>query len=82
MIVQKGRIRTPQTAEEYVRALLQGNPVEVIPIDQEIAILSRTLAFEHEDPADRFIAATAFRLGCPLATVDPRLRKLRWLKVI
>jgi len=54
--------------------------MRVIPIDTDIAILSRTLEFSHSDPADRYIAATAFKCGVPLATVDPRLQELTWLK--
>ncbi|MCW5941879.1 MAG: type II toxin-antitoxin system VapC family toxin [Fimbriimonadaceae bacterium] len=49
------------------------------PLTAEIAILSRTLPFSHEDPADRFIAATAYALGARLATQDARLRSLPFL---
>ena len=54
-------------------------PLKVIPLDLEIALLSRSLPYRHEDPADRFIAATAHRLGVPLATSDARLLGLPWL---
>ena len=52
------------------------------PVTAEIAIRSRTLEFPHNDPGDRFIAATAFELQLPLATVDRRLHSLPWLKTI
>lgn len=45
----------------------------------EIAVLSQTLEFAHADPADRFIAATAYALGARLATSDERLRALPWV---
>ena len=80
--VQRGRIASPISAEATARAWLEASPIEVVPIEKEIAILSRTLAFEHEDPADRFIGATAFHLDCLLATVDTRLSGLPWLKVM
>jgi len=51
------------------------------PLTAEVAVLSRTLAFAHEDPADRFIAATAYALGAQLATSDQRLRELPWIKM-
>ena len=79
LAVEKRRI---ETAEEVSRAWLAGSPIIVTPIDAEIAMLSRTLAFEHTDPADRFIAATAYRLGCLLAAVDERLCSLPWLRVL
>lgn len=82
LAVQKGRIESPHDAEETVRRWIARYPLTVVPLELEIALLSRTLAFEHEDPADRFIAATAHRLGVPLATSDARLASLPWLKTI
>lgn len=52
------------------------------PLTAEIAILSRTLPCPHDDPADRFIAATAYALGAQLATRDARLRSLPFLKTV
>ena len=80
--MQKGRIATVASPENTLRNWLLGNPFQVIPLDEEIALLSRTLSFVHDDPADRFIAATAYRLNCPLATTDDRLLALPWLKVL
>ena len=80
--VQKGRIETPHDAEGTVREWLDRYPLQVIPLDAEIALLSRTLVFRHEDPADRFIATTAHRLGVPLATSDARLLDLPWLRTL
>jgi len=79
---QRGCIQTTLSPEETSRAWLAASPIVVIPIDEQIATLSRTLEFGHSDPADRFIAATAFSLDCMLATVDEELRRLPWLKTI
>jgi PIN domain nuclease of toxin-antitoxin system len=38
-----------------------------------IAILSRHIVLPHQDPADRFIVATAIYYGLKLATVDAKL---------
>ena len=62
--------------------MVRGPGFNLVPITAEIALSSRTLEFLHEDPGDRFIAATAFELKLPLATVDRRLHKLPWLKTI
>jgi PIN domain nuclease of toxin-antitoxin system len=80
--MEKGRIESVATPENTVRAWLRESPFEVIPLDQEIVLLSRTLNFRHDDPADRFIAATAYRLNCTLATADHRLLGLPWLRVL
>jgi len=82
MLIQKGRITVAGPAGAVVRSWLARNPVGVVPVTDEIAILSRSLPFEHEDPADQFIAATAFHVAAPLATLDERLRKLPWLKLV
>ena len=42
-----------------VRTQLRHAPIPQIAVDHEIAIQSRKLRLSHEDPADRFIAATA-----------------------
>lgn len=82
LATQRGRIVVAASPEENARQWLAASPVHLLPVDKEIAILARTLRFEHEDPTDRFIAATAYHHGCTLATMDARLRKLDWLKTI
>ena len=82
LAIEKGRIESLLSPEATVRSWLENVPMTLIPLDMEIALLSRTLPFEHEDPADRFIAATAHRLGAPLATSDARLLALPWLKTL
>ena len=82
MLYEKGRLASNGPIETAVRRALASYPLAVVPVDAEIALLSRTLAFEHEDPADRFIAATAYRLGATLATSDARLLGLPWLKTL
>ncbi len=78
---------------ERGRIQVQGNPAKAITgyaglcgfrqaaVTTEIVALSRSLPFEHDDPADRFIAATAHSMALPLATADSRLRDLLWLRL-
>ncbi|MEB3360555.1 MAG: PIN domain-containing protein [Synechococcaceae cyanobacterium] len=47
-----------------------------MPITAEIAVLSRSCIFQHGDPADRLIAATALHGRWPLITADEKLRAL------
>jgi len=79
--MEKGRVRTIASPESTIRTWIRGNPFQIIPLSGEIAILSRTLPFAHDDPADRFIAATAYHLTCPLATADEKLRQIEWLSL-
>lgn len=82
LAMERGWIAAHAGPQQTLLTWLQDDVFAVLPVDQEIAILSRTLPFQHEDPADRFIAATAFRFRCSLATVDTRLRALPWLKLL
>ena len=82
MLGQRGKIRMVADPESTVRTWISAYDIEIVPIDAEIAFLSRTLIFEHADPADRFIAATAHHLQEPLATVDRLLTDLPWLHTI
>lgn len=43
------------------------------PLTQEIILAAHELPFEHPDPADRFLAATAGVLGLTLVTADRKL---------
>ncbi len=82
LAVEEGRIASARQPEATVRTWVARVPMAMVPLDAETALLSRTFPFAHEDPADRFIAATAHRLGVPLATSDARLLSLPWLKTL
>ena len=82
MLVQKGRLLIDgDDPSATFREFIQRSGFVEASLNTEIAMLSRTLEFTHEDPADRFIAATAYALGAKLATSDTRLRKLPWIEL-
>ena len=58
-----------------LRDALLANGLNILPVDDEIAIRSAELGAEgfHPDPADRIITATAILGGYGLATVDTRI---------
>ena len=82
LLAEKGRIVLKPTPEEWIQDSLQELNTKEAPLSHEIAILSRQLKLEHQEPADRFIAATAIHLDLILATVDNRLTKASWLKTL
>ena len=80
MLVAKGRVElTHMDPGRYLLRVLRSAGFLEAPLTSEIAILSRQLPFRHEDPADRFIGATAVALAEPLATSDKDLRGLDFL---
>lgn len=56
--------------------------LQVLPITPEIALLSRSDLFQHGDPADRLIGATALQLGARLITADAKLCALAGLSTL
>jgi PIN domain nuclease of toxin-antitoxin system len=82
LLAEKGRIVLRPTPEDWIQNSLQQLNTQSAPLSNEIAILSRQLKLDHQDPADRFIAATAIHLDLILATVDNRLTNANWLKTL
>jgi PIN domain nuclease of toxin-antitoxin system len=73
LLAARGRLSLAPDPESWVRAQLRQAPIRQIAVDHEIAIQSRELRLSHEDPADRFIAATARVHELTLVTADHRL---------
>jgi len=64
----KGRIRLRGNLAEWVAHATA--PFHEAPLTHEIALAARQLALPHQDPADRFLAATAQALDLTLVTAD------------
>jgi PIN domain nuclease of toxin-antitoxin system len=75
LLAEKGRIVLEPNPTQWVQNSLQTIDTKEAPLSNDIAILSRQLDLVHQDPADRFIAATAVHYGLTLATVDKNLVK-------
>jgi len=71
-LVRKGRYTLGQSVEFWRGDLLDAGLKE-LALDGAAAALSASLTEMHEDPADRFIAATSVRIGAQLVTSDARL---------
>jgi PIN domain nuclease of toxin-antitoxin system len=79
---ERGRVKMVPDPERWIQANLTLLQAKEALLTWEIAYLSRSLEFDHADPIDRFIAATAFQLNIPLVTADASLQKLSWLTVV
>jgi PIN domain nuclease of toxin-antitoxin system len=78
-----GKISTRLAPEEWLRAATAG--IEVLPVTQEIALQAAFLKWDHRDPCDRHIVATAVEHALPLLTIDEQIHALtgvRGLQVI
>ena len=82
VLAEKGRIELNCNPQVWVKRYLCSLDFKEARITHEIAMRSRSIELSHQDPADRFIAATAVELDLTLATVDKRLLGLDWLPTI
>lgn len=82
ILAEKGRISLQPDAFEWIDLALKILEICEAPLVRQIAILSRQIELPHQDPADRFIAATAVYHNLPLATVDGNLTGLSWLQTL
>jgi PIN domain nuclease of toxin-antitoxin system len=82
LLAEKGRLILEPTPTQWIQNSLQELDTKEAPLSNDIAILSRQLDLAHQDPADRFIAATAVHYGLTLATVDENFIKASCLKTL
>ena len=82
ILAEKGRIELNCEPVVWVKRYLRSLDFKEARLTYEIAMRSRQIELSHQDPADRFLAATAMELGLTLATVDSRLVELNWLETV
>ena len=82
MLCAKGRIAAPLGQGELLQDLVTALRLEVVAINPEIAVLAQAPCFQHGDPADRLIGATARHHHAPLITSDAKLRAVSELETI
>jgi PIN domain nuclease of toxin-antitoxin system len=73
--VKRGRFELPISIKEYAGRLEQLDKLEIVPVDVRTWLENLSLEWEHRDPADRTIVATARLLSSPLVTSDKRITR-------
>ena len=73
ILVEKGRVILDSDPVSWIRRILRRIPFTEAAITHEVAIQSRIVELPHQDPADRFLAATALVYELTLVTADERL---------
>lgn len=82
LLAEKGRISLQSNTTAWIEQSINLLTIHEAPLNRQIAVLSRQLALPHQDPADRFIAATAVHYQLQLATVDTNLTSAVWLPTL
>jgi PIN domain nuclease of toxin-antitoxin system len=82
VLFQKGSIQVASDPDIWIRQALAKGFVAEAALTHEIALHSRLIELPHEDPADRFLAATALVNGFALATADKHLLNCRIVQTL
>jgi len=70
---KNGKLKLPFPFLEYVAGIEQIHNIEIHAVDLATWLANLELDWEHRDPADRTIVATAHLLGCELITSDKKI---------
>lgn len=71
---KQGKLDLPTSVREFAVRLAEVQHVTIVPVDTEIWLRNVEFVWDHRDPADRTIVATADLRGCPLVTSDRRMQ--------
>jgi PIN domain nuclease of toxin-antitoxin system len=77
VLAERGRVRLDAEPRVWVRGALARAPLEEAVLNHEVAIRSREVALPHQDPADRFLVATALVYDLTLVTADDALLRAK-----
>ena len=81
LLIERGRIEVDAPPADWLRNALSITPVTEAALTNAIALRSRLIELPHQDPADRFIAATALEYNFTLMTADGYLLEQKDLAV-
>ena len=73
ILAERGRLILEPDARSWVQHAMTVSPVREAPITVDVALASRAVRLQTQDPADRFIAASAAVFGLTLVTADAEL---------
>jgi len=82
LLAERGRVTLEPDPHRWLRKALSSAPIVEAPLTLDVARASRSVDVEHQDPADRFIVATAQVYGLRLVTADAQLSRCRGVEVL
>ena len=82
VLAEKKRVSLKEDPHKWLKRVLEKIPFQEAALTHEVAMLSRGIRLPHQDPADRFLAATAKVYGLTLVTSDKHLLKAKACKTL
>jgi PIN domain nuclease of toxin-antitoxin system len=77
ILAERGRVELDDDPRRWVRDAVKHTPFSEATLVNEVAFRSREVALEHDDPADRFLVATALVYDLTFVTADSEILEAR-----
>lgn len=71
--VSIGKLNLPQPTAQLVSSQIQGNNIQLLPIELAHLNLIETMPFHHKDPFDRLLAAQSLIENFAIVSIDAAL---------
>lgn len=75
LLERRGRISLDRDAAVWIAQSLSTDRVKLLELTPQVAVSAARLVWDHSDPADRLIVATAIVHRAPVVTKDDRIRR-------
>ena len=72
--IRRSKLDIGLAIEEYLQRLRRLRSLSIVPVDAETWVQNLNLDWQHDDPADRTIVATALMRDADLVTKDRQIR--------
>lgn len=82
LLAENGRILLKPDPSAWIQHILDTIPFHEAAVTHAVALMSRQIDLAHQDPADRFLAATAAIYELTLVTADERLLHSQQFKTL
>ena len=82
LLAERGRVTLDPDPPTWLQEAASIMPIRETPVTFEVALASQTITLAHQDPADRFIAASARVFDLTLVTADSRLLQCPDIEVL
>ena len=73
--IKNKKLDLGMTFEEYTQKIRRASDLRILSVGTETWIKNIALDWDHKDPADRTIVATAYLNSCHIITKDLRIRE-------
>ena len=80
--IQRGKLEIGISIDEFARRIRKSRIIELLAVTTATWLRSLELDWEHRDPADRVIVATALLQDVPLITADNEIRRFRGVSCV